>query len=93
MKRTRHHALVYLTAAAIAVVIMMIPLAALLAFDVYLHHRVQNKIAVVITQPYRSDLHVDQQNALGALMAKRFASDRLAAVLLPLMSSRTAASQ
>jgi lysophospholipase L1-like esterase len=39
--KRRRRKLVYLTVAAIAVLIVLVPLAALLAFDVYLHHRVQ----------------------------------------------------
>jgi len=35
----------------------------------------QGQRVVVITQPYYSDLHVEQQNALAGMMAKRFGQD------------------
>jgi hypothetical protein len=35
----------------------------------------QHKTAVVITQPYLSDLHVDQQLALAGMMRQRYAGN------------------
>jgi hypothetical protein len=35
----------------------------------------KKKIAVVITQPYLSDLHIEQQTALAAMMARRFGAN------------------
>jgi lysophospholipase L1-like esterase len=39
------------------------------------HALARHQLAVVITQPYVSDLHIDQQTALAAMMARRFAND------------------
>ena len=39
------------------------------------HALAQGQRVVVITQPYVSDLHVDQQTALAAMMARRFGID------------------
>jgi hypothetical protein len=39
------------------------------------HTVAQNKIAVVITQPYLSDLHIEQQTALATMMASRFGAN------------------
>lgn len=39
------------------------------------HAREHHQRVVVITQPYFSDLHVDQQLALSAMIARRFGSD------------------
>jgi hypothetical protein len=39
------------------------------------HALAHNQMAVVITQPYVSDLHVEQQQALAGMMARRFGND------------------
>jgi hypothetical protein len=44
--------------------------------DAVQHALARGQRVVVITQPYFSDLHVDQQRALAAMMAQRFGSDR-----------------
>jgi lysophospholipase L1-like esterase len=40
------------------------------------HALAQHQLAIVITQPYVSDLHIEQQQALAGMMARRFGSDR-----------------
>ncbi len=39
------------------------------------HALSRGQLAIVITQPYVSDLHIEQQTALAAMMARRFGSD------------------
>jgi len=39
------------------------------------HALARHQRAIVITQPYVSDLHIDQQRALAEMMARRFGAD------------------
>jgi lysophospholipase L1-like esterase len=43
--------------------------------DAVEHTIAKHKIAVVITQPFLSDLHINQQTALAAMMERRFGAD------------------
>jgi hypothetical protein len=41
-------------------------------YDAVLHTVANRKNAIVVTQPYISDLHIDQQTALARMLARRF---------------------